>query len=316
MSTASTALNRPGKAWISILIGTFIVGTLVMLIVPAVQKVREAGRRTQSINNLKNIALAARGFHDGIKRLPFNGVSEDVAGTATTPLYKVRATSNTFESGSWAFQIMPYVDSNPYFGDPSLLRHTLIPCPGRPRPDEPVPYVDYYINNYVNEPTRAEAPDNADAQRQLKDITDGESNTILIGHGNISTLQYMVNNDVVGSGSILIGGTFGTARAGPNWRKGQTPSVTLQRDSEAEPDFKAGGWGGPFSQGALMAMGDATVRMFPYHCTGGVIRNGVSTVPDPRPLIGDGHPFPENFNTGLGVFLTPTGEDGCTLPDS
>ena len=38
--------------------------------------------------------------------------------------------------------------------------------------------------------------------------------------------------------------------------------MTIQRDSDKAPVL--GSWGGPFSQGGLMCMGDGTVRMFPY----------------------------------------------------
>ncbi len=93
-------------------------------------------------------------------------------------------------------------------------------------------------------------------------------NTILIGHGNISTAEYGLPKGAIGSCSIQIGGTFGTTRSGPNWVKGQPLSVELRRDSADAPDFKLGGWGGPFPQGGLMAMADATVRMFPYTTPG------------------------------------------------
>ena len=71
-------------------------------------------------------------------------------------------------------------------------------------------------------------------------------------------------------------------------------------------------WGGPFPQGALMAMGDVTVRLFPYHSgSDGIIYNGC--------CVGSG--AERNQPTeGLGAipfcsYLTPTGGESVCIPD-
>ena len=61
-----------------------------------IQKVREAAMRTQSINNLKNIALSVHGFHDVNKSMPFNGSDKAVGNVK----YPKAAKANTFTSGS------------------------------------------------------------------------------------------------------------------------------------------------------------------------------------------------------------------------
>src|SRR3954470_20783600 len=96
-----TSENRPGFTLIELLVVIAIIAILIALLVPAVQKVRQAAARTQSTNNLKNIGLAFHGFHDAVKYLPFNGTMVAAGGNSTT--------------GSWAFQILPYIDQTPMF---------------------------------------------------------------------------------------------------------------------------------------------------------------------------------------------------------
>src|SRR5262245_23366332 len=69
------------------------------------QRVREAAARAQSKNNLRNIALGFHQFHDAHKRLPFNGGARNQPGQQ----HSARARPGAINSGSWGFQILPYV---------------------------------------------------------------------------------------------------------------------------------------------------------------------------------------------------------------
>jgi len=206
---ARHTVRRAAFTLIELLVVIAIIAILIALLVPAVQKVREAAARTQCANNLKQIGLAIHNFHDSYKKLPSGGEGTDFVNFPTGP--------SQFDNFSFFTVILPYVEQGPLWNamTPALYYEstanniaaakTVVPvylCPSNPlRPGTGVDsqgfgYTDYGPTVYTdidpttglrNKPTRVNGAlywrgptGTGYGSSTMAGILDGTSNTIAV----------------------------------------------------------------------------------------------------------------------------------------
>lgn len=221
--------GRHGFTLIELLVVIAIIAVLIALLLPAVQQAREAARRTQCKNSLKQIGLAMHNYHDAYNQFPPGYIAKTA----------FNITSGERSLWSWGTFILPYIDQAPLYSqlnagnnlletalavNPSVLQNKLavFRCASDVGP-QTNNYVDtmttgatttnWYIaslqdangnlvpisvSNYVmvagpGDSTTPQVRDPAQSLNQplgvgfqngnvgLRDITDGSSNTLLVG---------------------------------------------------------------------------------------------------------------------------------------
>jgi prepilin-type N-terminal cleavage/methylation domain-containing protein/prepilin-type processing-associated H-X9-DG protein len=109
---------RPSFTLVELLVVIAIIGVLISLLLPAVQKVREAANRISCGNNCKQIGLAIHNFHDTWGRFPTSGGEWNQAvsyGADGSPL------GTGLQVSSWEFQILPFIEQDNLYKQPENL---------------------------------------------------------------------------------------------------------------------------------------------------------------------------------------------------
>ncbi len=91
---------------VELLVVIAIIGVLVALLLPAIQSAREAARRSECLNNLKQIGLAALNYQTAVGFFPTAGGPVELF---VAPEDQAEA-SYGFEGASWMYQILPYIE--------------------------------------------------------------------------------------------------------------------------------------------------------------------------------------------------------------
>ena len=192
-------MRRRGFTLIELLVVTAIISVLVSFVLPAVQQAREAARRAQCKNNLKQIGLALHNYHDAHRTFP--------PGYVTGALYP--ATTNGW---GWSALILPQLDQTPVYNSINFnlpvehssnttavaLSFSVYRCPSDLTPGGAFPITDALGDTLLRAGASSYAAtvgdDSSDAdgltgngvmyrnsRNGFSDIIDGASTTVLVG---------------------------------------------------------------------------------------------------------------------------------------
>lgn len=194
---------RRGFTLVELLVVIAIIGILVALLLPAVQAAREAARRMQCSNNLKQISLALHNYHDVYKTFPPEAVWHGNP-KGTTP------TAATVRNYTWIALMLPFIEQKPLwdqidFRQPALVVLNAINIAGTPALAYEIQSLKCPTDAGFNSPPRGIGITSyagnggwdhhrrkyGDTPRagvftfydntRISDIVDGTSNTIMVG---------------------------------------------------------------------------------------------------------------------------------------
>ena len=100
---------------VELLVVIAIIAILIALLLPAVQAARKAARRTQCVNNLKQIGLALLGYHDAVGRFPPGALRDSIHNPPMMP-----PLGRHHDGFGWAVHVMPYLELSAVYDELDL----------------------------------------------------------------------------------------------------------------------------------------------------------------------------------------------------
>lgn len=272
MTTRATTI-RSGFTLIELLVVISIIGTLITLLLPAVQMARESARRVSCSNNMKQQGIALQSHASAHRRFPNNGghtansLIESADGQMVgilTEDYEARMTfrwgigkpDGRVQAGSWAYSILPFLEqSNAYNSVLVESKQPTFLCPSRAREDPTLPKEDSHgryesagrVWSKTDYCANARFAPNQPVFLRPASFTDGLSNTFAIGEKAFDP-SVQVASSWYWDEPIFSGGSKGTARAG----------VSIYSDGRGI-EYKEN-WGSAHPQGAYFATVSGSVH--------------------------------------------------------
>ncbi len=112
--------SESGFTLVELLVVIAIIGILIALLLPAVQAAREAARRMQCTNNLKQLGLAVHNYHDTHRSFPSGSITGSPTATSDFDPWSAAGVSSTSagtnrHGTSWLLRILPFIEQGPIY---------------------------------------------------------------------------------------------------------------------------------------------------------------------------------------------------------
>ncbi|QJW98725.1 DUF1559 family PulG-like putative transporter [Frigoriglobus tundricola] len=189
--------TRRALALIEVLVVVAVLALLTALLLPAVQKVRESAARVACRNHLKQIGTALHAHHDQYARFPSGGTL-----WSEPPTYSYGApATGAAQNAGWPFQLLPFIEQGDLYCSPTLVVAAPVPlyfCPARRAPlaIQGRGLIDYASATGPGGGATETGPYYGVIARnpnvvRVADVTDGLSNTFVIGEKRLNPAQYL-----------------------------------------------------------------------------------------------------------------------------
>ncbi|EAQ78992.1 DUF1559 domain-containing protein [Blastopirellula marina] len=266
---------RSGFTLVELLVVIAIIGVLIALLLPAVQQAREAARRTQCLNNLKQVGLSLHNFHDTYQELPPTRIVINYLGWSAMllPFMEQTALYDSLDMTKSYKNQLAAAQQTPVAGYVCPSRHSVgdlatdIETSTGTIPDDQGAVGDYATcdghsgdDAYYRQSTATGmmiiAEGNSTkwkSRTRLASVTDGLSNTIAMGEKHIREVN-LLSEPAGGDGPVFSGWAYSITRAaGPGYPLAKNPKDTVSGAQKLV--F------GSFHPGVVnFVLGDASVR--------------------------------------------------------